>query len=70
MDYQPGDGSATERFYRVDSAEDCAASGGWHYDDNAYPTQILLCDASCDTVDGDFEGALDIWFGCSTQTQP
>ena len=62
VDYRPGDGSAKSRFYHVNSSTDCGAAGGWYYDDNANPTQIHLCDASCETVDGDFDGELDVWF--------
>jgi len=70
VDYIPGDGSSASRFYRVDSSADCDSRGGWYYDDNSNPSSIELCDASCDAVDGDFEGTLDIWFGCTTQTHP
>lgn len=70
VDYIPGDGRSEERFYRVNTAADCGAGGGWYYDDPANPTRINLCEASCDTVDGDFDGTLEVWFGCTSETHP
>ena len=32
---------------RVDNAGACTAEGGWHFDNNADPTRLLLCPASC-----------------------
>jgi hypothetical protein len=49
---------------RVDSAAACGASGGWYYDDPANPTQIILCDATCTTIQGDTMAAVQVEFGC------
>ncbi len=46
----------------------CDARGGWHYDDEASPTQVVLCPASCDAaqpVAGEAR-TVDIRFGCQT----
>ena len=32
---------------RVDNAGACTAEGGWYFDNNADPTRLLLCPASC-----------------------
>jgi len=48
---------------RVASAADCDDVGGWHYDDPDNPTQVLLCDSSCDPAA--FEGGVvQIGTGC------
>jgi hypothetical protein len=47
----------------------CGPTGGWYYDDPANPTRILLCPASCDEVQADEMGKLDILLGCATIPQ-
>lgn len=65
-------GDGTEYIiYHVDSAADCdPVRGGWYYDDNDNPTTIILCPASCDLVQADPEGRIDILFGCATEPLP
>jgi hypothetical protein len=48
-------------------AADCDASGGWYYDNPANPTQILLCDATCNVVQASSTGKVTVKFGCATK---
>lgn len=65
--YQPSDGSPEQTIPKVPDASQCPPSGlGWYYDDNDMPTQIILCDATCDLVGADLEAELDIVLGCLT----
>jgi uncharacterized protein YegL len=46
---------------------DCTGGTGWHYDNAAAPTKIMLCANSCSDVQADKSGKVDIVFGCATQ---
>jgi hypothetical protein len=54
-------GSATTDF--VYDAE-CAGQNGWHYDDLAAPTEVVLCPTTCATVKGDPNAKLGVGFTC------
>jgi hypothetical protein len=43
----------------------CAAAG-WHYDDPAAPTKILLCPQTCGAVRDDLGSKLEVLLGCKT----
>lgn len=45
---------------------DCSAQWGWHYDDEANPTSIILCESACGSVKSfsSTTGSVDIQFGC------
>jgi hypothetical protein len=45
---------------------DCSIAGGWHYDDAANPTIVVLCSAACMQAQGDPGGNVSIAFGCQT----
>ena len=45
---------------------DCSAAGGWHYDDAANPTIVVLCSSACTQAQGDPGGNVSIAFGCQT----
>ncbi len=51
---------------RVDGPSDCDGSGGWYYDDPMAPTTIELCPASCDLVEDNKNGSLELVFGCKS----
>jgi hypothetical protein len=54
-------------FLNVDNAAACdPQAGGWYYDNPTAPTQIQLCQASCNTVSAP-GGSLLASVGCSTQ---
>jgi hypothetical protein len=63
--YSPGDGSGMQTFPRVSGPGECTGDG-WYYDNNAAPTKIILCDASCDKVSADDMGQVDVVIGCET----
>jgi hypothetical protein len=54
-------------FLNVENSAGCdSQNGGWYYDDPAAPTQIQLCEASCNTVSAP-GGSLLTTLGCDTQ---
>ena len=63
VNYTPGGGALTTLPYSAD----CSNPNGWHYDNPSVPSQIVMCPASCTTLQGDKAGgAIDIVFGCTT----
>lgn len=66
------DGGMAEPIYHVDDAGACdPVAGGWYYDDNAEPKNIILCPVSCEQVSAAAEGSeINLLFGCETQTAP
>jgi len=53
---------------QVPGEAQCGGGGGWYYDNPADPQSITLCDATCDAVQGDLDGRIDVVLGCTTQT--
>ena len=51
---------------RADDLADCGDMPGWYYDSNITPTKILVCPASCVTVQNDTEAEIAVAFGCSS----
>lgn len=49
---------------RADDLADCGDKAGWYYDNNFGPTKIILCPASCSTVQADTSGKVSVQFGC------
>jgi hypothetical protein len=47
--------------------KDCTGGDGWHYDNASAPTQIDLCDNTCNTVKTQATGKVSIAFGCATK---
>jgi hypothetical protein len=67
VDYTPGDGSPQRTLPKVMDEAHCPASGdGWYYDDEAAPTEIILCDATCGVVQKDLTAKIDVVLGCLT----
>ena len=52
---------------RADDLADCGGQPGWYYDSNAAPTKIILCPASCSTVQADAKAEVSALFGCKSQ---
>lgn len=56
--------------YKVSGAAACGPDGGWYYDDDASPTKVLLCPASCDAAQAAVgpgkTGKIEVLFGCAT----
>lgn len=51
---------------RAKDLADCGSGAGWYYDSNAAPTKIILCPASCSTVEADLSAKVDVLFGCKS----
>lgn len=50
----------------VISQSECSARGGWYYDNDAAPTEVLLCPTTCAAVTTSFGMAVELEFGCAT----
>ena len=50
---------------KADDAADCGTGPGWYYDDDVLPKKIILCPASCTTVQREVHAELDVLFGCA-----
>jgi hypothetical protein len=48
------------------TAGDCGDRDGWHYDDEAAPTRVVACPASCTRIQAANAASVDILFGCAT----
>lgn len=59
----PGTSSEME-IPRADNEADCGAGPGWYYDDEELPKKIILCPASCATVQAEVQAELNVLFGC------
>ncbi|MGC4122513.1 MAG: hypothetical protein QM765_49635 [Myxococcales bacterium] len=71
VQYTPGNGSSAIVFPQVLAAANCpAGADGWHYDSGTNPTQIVLCGTTCQKVQADSSGQVDILVGCATQHCP
>jgi hypothetical protein len=63
--YTPTGGVPTT-IVNVGNLAGCNGGPGWYYDDPVNPTQIIVCPATCTTLEGDPTGKVDVEFGCST----
>jgi hypothetical protein len=71
VQYIPGSGGTAQDILHAQDAADCdPVQGGWYYDNNAAPTKILICPATCMTIEADDLGKIDILFGCPTVNLP
>jgi hypothetical protein len=64
--YTPGGTDTPITLPRADDLADCGDEPGWYYDNNAAPHKILLCPASCGTVQNDRGAAVSVAFGCNS----
>jgi hypothetical protein len=51
---------------KATTAAECADRDGWHYDDEAAPTRVVACPASCTRIQAANAASVDILFGCAT----
>jgi len=58
-------GGADNTIPKVAGPSACGNEAGWYYDDEAAPTQIVLCPATCESVKVQ-QGDLEIVLGCQT----
>jgi hypothetical protein len=62
-------GTAETLVGKVANAAACRATGGWYYDDEAHPTRVNLCPASCERANAELRAgsaAIEVQFGCIT----
>ncbi len=63
VEYTPGGGSA-QTLTRRNDATQCGTNDGWYYDNNANPTLIVLCPATCTKVTADKNATIQIKLAC------
>jgi Stigma-specific protein, Stig1 len=70
VDYQESASAEPETIIHVPGGLDaCGSSGGWYYDDNTPPLQVLLCPTTCSAVTENFDAVIAVKFGCTTILQ-
>jgi hypothetical protein len=62
--YKPGGTGEAEILPRAKNLADCGGQPGWYFDNNTAPTKIVLCPASCSTVEDDLAAKVSVLFGC------
>lgn len=65
--YTPKGVGSPKILLRADDLADCNGKPGWYYDSNITPSKIVLCPASCATVQADSLAKIDALFGCKSQ---
>jgi len=63
--YTPGGATEPDPIEHVDGIGDCVGGQGWFYDDNDNPSKIVMCSGTCDMLQNDENGRVDILVGCS-----
>jgi hypothetical protein len=67
VEYTPGGSSTPQIIPQVAGKGQCPSNGdAWYYDDPNNPTQILLCDATCNKLSADNMGTVSVVLGCKT----
>lgn len=51
---------------KVGSAAECGPNGGWYYDNDQNPSKVQVCPGTCQSIQSDPNGQIDIQFGCDT----
>ena len=65
VQYLPaGDPPATMLNRAIDAADCGNVTGGWYYDDNSNPTELILCTTTCDLINADPAARISIDVGC------
>jgi hypothetical protein len=61
--------SGEQMLGQVSDASQCVPNA-WYYDDNANPTQIILCPETCQAVQAEASGKIQIVLGCESVPPP
>ncbi len=64
--YTPGGSGDPITLPRAEDLADCGDDPGWYYDNNTMPTKIIVCPASCATIQNDMEAEVEVAFGCAS----
>jgi hypothetical protein len=62
--YTPKGTGTPVTLLRANDLAGCNEQPGWYFDSNSAPTKIVLCPASCATVQADTSAEVDALFGC------
>jgi hypothetical protein len=65
--YTPGGTNMPTTLLRATDLAGCNGQPGWYYDSNTAPTEIILCPASCTTVQDDSNAKVNALFGCTSE---
>jgi hypothetical protein len=68
VDFTPG-GGATETLDKVASEAECGDQPGWYFDNDAAPTVVRACPASCNVFSQDGTASVSVVFGCETKVR-
>ena len=66
VEFTTGSPAQTTTIGQVSDKARCDARGGWYYDNPAAPTQIQLCESSCNAVNVASYNKVAVTFGCRT----
>lgn len=69
VEFTNGSGTKTT-IGKVNSGADCGPQGGWYYDDENNPQNVIACPATCQTIQADPNGKIAVQFGCATVIVP
>ena len=58
--------AAPQTIPRKMNESECGNEAGWYYDDNDDPTRLIMCPATCSTLQGDPDARIDILLGCTS----
>ena len=61
------EGGGESTLEKIDGPASCSNGKQWYYDDASLPTQIILCPSTCESVQTDNGGQMEIVFGCPTE---
>ncbi len=68
--FTDSNGNTTD-LYHVATQADCdPQNGGWYYDSDQNPTQVISCPASCDVFKNATNAKTEVLFGCQTKKPP
>lgn len=70
VQYTPSGTGRAETVLHHDSIAACGGDEGWHYDNNAAPTKVIACPATCTRLQADESAKIDVLFGCETLNSP
>jgi hypothetical protein len=60
----------SQNLFKSPTAAECADREGWHYDDEANPTRVVACPATCARIQAAASAEVTVLFGCETQINP
>jgi hypothetical protein len=61
-------GATSEILFVGDEASCDPTNGGWHFDNPAAPSSIVLCPSTCGVVETQIQAELGIGLGCAPRT--